>query len=221
MPMLRTTCLALLLALPLGAPAQETGRTYQIEVVVFEQSGSTAEVLLFPEAAVDRLPEKVAGDVPAPSPDGATGADALPGEDPEPALPEGFGGPIDAPRMEAILRRLNSGGHRVLWHQAWTQRASDRAQQGATPLPILAALGGGQADAGLEGSVELSAGHYLHLGLELNVPAGETGTYTLSQRRRVKINELHYFDHPRIGAVTLVTVPENQPLPGAASAPSP
>ena len=53
------------------------------------------------------------------------------------------------------------------------------------------------------------------------MPAGETGTYTLSQRRRVKINELHYFDHPRIGVITLVTVPENQPPPDAPAGPSP
>jgi len=69
--------------------------------------------------------------------------------------------------------------------------------------------------------VEPSAGAYLHLGLELTLPAEETGTYTLSQRRRVKINELHYFDHPRLGAVTLVTVPEDQPSPGEAPEASP
>ena len=219
--MLRRTCLALLLALPLGAPAQETGRTYQIEMVIFEQSGNAAELLVFPEADIDGLPADPDGNGPAIRVPGAAEPAPTPVEDAEPAVAGGFGGPIDSARMNAYLRRLNSGGYRVRWHQAWTQRASDRTQRMATPLPVLAALGGGQADPGLEGSVELSAGTYLHLGLELEVPAGETGTYTLSQRRRVKINELHHFDHPRIGVITLVTVPESQPPPGASAGPSP
>ena len=230
MPMLRRTCLAFLIALPLVASAQGTGRTYQVEVIVFEQSGNTAEVLVFPEPVGEDLPAEAdapatpAGSGLAPGP--GNGPAPVPGEGPlngeaEPALPEGFAGPLDEPGMKAILDRLKAGRYRVLWHQAWTQRAFDRGEEGATPLPVLAAFGGGPADEALEGSVELSAGHYLHLGLKLTRPAAEaTGTYTLSQRRRVKINELHYFDHPRLGAVTLVTVPAAQPLsaepPGAA-----
>ena len=218
--MLRRTCLALLITLPLAVSAQENGRTYQIEMVVFEQSGSTAEVLVFPEPVAEGLLLETEVHASPPELAPAQGEDAADGE-PEPALPEGFAGPIDEAGLEDILRRLEAGRYRVLWHQAWTQRAFERGQDGATPLPILAALGGGRADEALEGSVELSAGVYLHLGLELTLPAEETGTYTLSQRRRVKINELHYFDHPRLGAVTLVTVPEDQPTPGEAPEASP
>jgi hypothetical protein len=206
--------------------AQEPGRTYQVEVVVFEQSGATAEVLFFqepelaPEAGADpdALVEEAGSSLPEPSPGALVAAEAAPKEEEEgPVLPEGFGGPIDELQMEALIERLDAGGYRVLWHQAWTQPAGEREQDQAVPLAVLAALGGGEAAPELSGSVELAAGRYLHLGLDLSVPADGEATYTLARSRRVKINDLHYFDHPRLGAITLVTVPEAQP--GAEDAP--
>jgi hypothetical protein len=204
------------------AHAQEPGRTYQMEVVVFEQSGATAEVLFFPEAELepDALIEEE-DSLPESSPEPPMAAEAPPTEEQGPVLPENFGGPIDEPQMEALIGRLNAGGYRVLWHQAWTQPAGERTQGQAVPLPVLAALGGGEAAPELSGSVELAAGRYLHLRLDLSIPADGEGTYTLSQSRRVKVDDLHYFDHPRLGAITLVTVPEAQPGADAPETPLP
>lgn len=201
--------LALLLALPAQVPAQESGRTYQVEIVVFEQSGPTAEVFTRPEPALPPL---------GPDAEPGTPGDAsVPGTTAEPpvaaGLSAGFGGPAGDLRLRNIAAALDRRGYRVLWHQAWTQPASRLRQDGAVTLPVLAALGGGKASAQLDGSVELTAGRYLHLGLELETPAPGAGDYTLSQRRRVKINELNYFDHPRLGAIAVVTVPGSPAAP--------
>ncbi|MDX9740152.1 MAG: CsiV family protein [Gammaproteobacteria bacterium] len=84
------------------------------------------------------------------------------------------------------------------------------------------------AQPAIDGVVRLSRGRFLHLALDLryrrsgDTPEGmmfsifgrETereSLYRLTQSRRVRSGELHYFDHPRFGAVVLLT-----PYPAAA-----
>ena len=67
---------------------------------------------------------------------------------------------------------------------------------------------------GLSGIVFLERGTYLHLGMSLtyqmsNPPAGlaaAPGTaFNLSESRRVKFDQLNYYDHPAFGVIALVT----------------
>lgn len=74
----------------------------------------------------------------------------------------------------------------------------------------------------LEGVVKLSRGRFLHLNLDLRyrkaAPPGNSNLfglfqrqsvaderYRLQQARRVRSTELQYFDHPRFGAIVLIT----------------
>ncbi|MEJ2516010.1 MAG: CsiV family protein [Gammaproteobacteria bacterium] len=188
----------LLLATAPAVLAQDTGRRYQVEIVIFEQSPPTSELLVRPEAPAAGSEADVSEPVltePAPTPE------------PRTSLPEWLEGPAVSPEMEGVVRKLASGGYPVLWHQAWTQPANRLGSEQPVPLALLAAVGQGEARPGLSGEVTLSAGTYLHLGLDLEFLAGPGTTYELSQQRRVKIGEMHYFDHPRLGAIALVTLP--------------
>lgn len=74
----------------------------------------------------------------------------------------------------------------------------------------------------LEGTINISRGRYLHVWLDLlyrpeKKPAQSSGffsflaedktpdAYRLTQQRRVRSGELHYFDHPRFGVLALIT----------------
>ncbi len=184
----------ILLAAGPAVLAQDSGRRYQVEIVVFEQTPATSEMLVRPEAPVES--------------DEGDPAVVLPTEPSPPAqMPEWLEGPAASTELEGIVRKLASGGYRVLWHQAWTQPANRRGNEEPIPLAILAAVGRGNAQPELAGEVTLSAGTYLHLALDLQLRAGPGTVYELDQQRRVKIGEMHYFDHPRLGAIALVTLP--------------
>lgn len=43
-------------------------------------------------------------------------------------------------------------------------------------------------------------------------PAEAVDLYRLQERKRVRLNELHYFDHPRIGMLIQITEPKTSPL---------
>jgi hypothetical protein len=58
---------------------------------------------------------------------------------------------------------------------------------------------------GLAGSVYLERGQLLHLGFNLTYDNDSGHTYTLSELRRIKFNEKHYFDHPAFGVIALVS----------------
>mgnify|MGYP002038901611 CR=1 FL=1 len=72
----------------------------------------------------------------------------------------------------------------------------------------------------LDGTITLYAQRYLHLALDLwwtqhtdgsPVTAGESmpeeaaRVFHIREQRRVRLNELHYFDHPRFGVLAMVT----------------
>jgi hypothetical protein len=175
-----------------AADAQAQPRLYQVEVVIFSQpAGSSVERLPLPRATGPELrPEN------APDPDALTALGGM-----APILPVGVSGPVAPRQLDAVARRLNTGGYRLLWHQAWVQPA--RGREGLD-LATLAALGQGPAAAELSGAITLSAGRFLHLGLSVEL-ASELGLEaTLQQQRRVRLGDQHYFDHPHIGIIAVI-----------------
>jgi hypothetical protein len=101
-----------------------------------------------------------------------------------------------------VAARLNTGGYRLLWHQAWVQPPLDGA---AVELSPLATLGKGPVTPGLSGAVSLSISRFLHLGMELELNSASGLEAELRQRRRVRPGVDQYFDHPRIGVIAVVT----------------
>lgn len=189
-------------AMPTGLAAQDApARMYQVEVVIFTQPPGTSSERgpreapeLFEtggEAGLDAAAEEVPG---------SDGAD----EPPVAASPlaRGYATPRAPLTLTNVAARLNTGGYRLLWHQAWVQPATD-----ATPadLGVLAALGQGRATEALSGAISLWQGRFLHLGMELEWRSADGLEAELRQRRRVRPGVDQYFDHPRIGAIAVVT----------------
>lgn len=109
--------------------------------------------------------------------------------------------------LETKLRA--SGAYVPVAHAAWAQSASAWGTRAGFPLQKL-----GVDVPGLNGTVYLERGQYLHLGLALSyaVPAPPAGlnagpgtTFTLNESRRVKFYERNYYDHPAFGVIALVT----------------
>lgn len=99
--------------------------------------------------------------------------------------------------VEATLRR--SGLGRVVARTGWSQVVP---AGGSLPIRIEELPG---IPAGLRGVVALERGQFLTLRLDLVLAAQGGGFLNLRERRRVKYGERHYFDHPVLGAIALVS----------------
>ncbi len=186
---------------------------YQVELIAFARSGSDAEneenwdrklTLRYPQRSVPLQP---GGD--------ASAAFQPLGNDAMQLTRE----------ADALASRRNI---RVLLHTAWRQPADPPDQAAA------AIIAGGKSfgHRELEGSFTLSAERFLRADvnlwlsrfstevsmLSLPLPPGSTPplqseatayfpaqTVLLQEQRRVRSGELHYFDHPKLGLIVLVT----------------
>lgn len=168
-------------------------RIYDVELVVFrnlnEASFGTPEVLAPP-------PEDALADI-APDPLPLEPAATL---EPEP-MPEGIAElPADRHRLDAIDGALKrSGGYRPLAHIGWSQPGYARGL--APRVPLDQQLDG----TGLAGSARLAVGRYLHLELELTYQTDDGRIRTLTQSRRMRSGERHYFDDPGFGVIAVVS----------------
>jgi hypothetical protein len=133
-----------------------------------------------------------------------------------------------AAHYEALRR---SAQYRPVAHFAWRQAVFDRAQATSMDLPANVPTSGAHID----GSVRVAVERYLHLHLDLQLhdsvapatvtsleahsaPSADaepqstwqseppaTPEFRLRETRRMRSKELHYFDHPRFGALALIT----------------
>jgi hypothetical protein len=199
------------------AGAQSGERHYQVEVVIFSQPAGTSveqrPLQRAPQPEADVEPTQGAefdAETPGAPMTGAADSGGV-----APFLPRGVSGPVAPRRLEAVARRLNTGGFTLLWHQAWVQPA---VAGDGLELATLAALGQGPAAPELAGTIGLTAGRFLHLGLAIELHSGAGLEAVLAQRRRVRPGVEQYFDHPHIGVIALVTPVTLEP---AASQPTP
>ncbi len=91
-----------------------------------------------------------------------------------------------------------SGRYRVLGHAAW---AANVPANGAVSARIEDMLPG----SGLSGVVAVQRGQYLFLRVDLDYATPDGRVFQLRERRRVKFTERHYFDHPALGAIAVVS----------------
>lgn len=109
---------------------------------------------------------------------------------------------------EAWNRLRNSRNHKPLLRLAWLQ--TDPPQERGVSLRLRwgkpttdLAVAGGSTVYPVDGSVALLVGRFLHLDADLAwTQADETGTpggYHLRERRRLRRNELHHLDSPKLG----------------------
>jgi hypothetical protein len=117
-------------------------------------------------------------------------------------------------RHEAALR--SSAPYRPIAHFAWRQTVLDREQAKAVELPASGRRTGG---AWVDGTARVAVERYLHLYLDLrlHLPQEAGGAadsellavpeprFKLTEQRRMRSRELHYFDNPRFGVLALIT----------------
>jgi hypothetical protein len=168
----------LLGTLPAGAASADKESTYEIEIVVFE----------------NRLPELIGDEMLAR--DAEVRVKKLENAvAPEAAVSE----PYLHPTLTGLLDQ--EGHYRVLAHQHWQQTID--AKTVAKPVQVMATN-----PAELEGTIRFYMSRHLHLDVNLlfrDVTAGSGNiVYRLSEQRKLKSQETHYFDHPRLGVLVRV-----------------
>lgn len=166
----------------LAAPSDKES-TYAIEAVVFE----------------NRLPELV--------------GDELLARDPAKTKIRGLENAIVPEKIEgdsflhpAITQSLEQDGHfRVLAHLRWVQTVD--AKSIAKPVRVASIT-----PDELEGTIRFFMSRHLHL--DVNLVFRETvaaagsepaaNLYQMNEQRKIKTQETHYFDHPRLGVLVRV-----------------
>jgi len=154
-----------------------TPASYEVEVLVFET----------------RLPELEGSElwtrVPPPNlTEVATPAEASPTED-----------------FAAFAEALRGDNRfRVLLHRRWLQNPEPRSN--ATPVQLLT------WDEELGGTLTFYLSRFLHVELNLlfqpllgAIGGDYAPSYLISEERRIRSNELHYFDHPKFGVLLRVS----------------
>jgi hypothetical protein len=111
--------------------------------------------------------------------------------------------------LEGVFRQLARGGsYKPLIHTAWRQTADQQRSVFLTSEPPPApgappATNGARFD-GMEGKVLVRLGDAPRV--ELDFAAYQDGTPSeLKETRPVRLNELHYFDHPDLGVLVQIT----------------
>ncbi len=99
----------------------------------------------------------------------------------------------------AATRLRGTAGYKVLGHTAWVQGAASFNSRRGVSVSRL-----GMGGSGVQGKVILERGQYLHLGIDLVVDEGGR-RYRISEVRRVKTDEIQYFDHPSVGVIAVVS----------------
>ena len=182
-------CFGLLGAQPaLAAPAEKES-TYEIEVVVFENR--LADLLGDELLMRDTEQAKIRGLENAIIPDKAEGSPTL------------------SPAITSLLEQ--DGHYRVLTHLHWVQTVD--AKSVAKPVRIASVN-----PEELEGSIRFYMSRHLHLDVNLlfretlSVAGADprTEVYRLSEQRKLKSQETHYFDHPRFGVLARVMPVEKE-----------
>lgn len=90
--------------------------------------------------------------------------------------------------------------YQPVWYKSWVQSFASRRTSGAMPIT--------QSDM-LNGFIRVQRGHYVQLLIDLEYSPGGSNVespviYRINEKRRVKLNEIHYFDHPRFGVVATI-----------------
>jgi len=125
------------------------------------------------------------------------------------------GAPPRKSSLSLAAEKMASGNsYRVLSHKRWIQSAEPKLD--AQPVRVQTAEG---ASIQLDGTIKFYMSRFLHLDVNLSMqdlisgaygsdnPA-DVNTYSIKEHRRIKSVDIHYFDHPKFGALIQVQLVE-------------
>ncbi len=130
--------------------------------------------------------------------------------------------PEKAWRLTAERNALSrSSQYRPIAYFAWRQTVLDRSQALSIQLP---GKDNHTGNTYVDGSVRVAVERYLHLylDLKLHIPVNseqlelleyDIPEFRLTEHRRMRSKEIHYFDNPRFGIFALITPYEKPPEP--------
>ncbi len=181
-PKLNATVRACLLMTLLFAPSQSWARDYIVEAVVFSHAGASTEQWDASNARNQKTQNKIIA---------------------RHAKARAARNPLGLSKLAGIQQALrNSAEYRVLKSFSWAQSEANYARS-----PLIKVSG-----QQLIGSIRIYAPNLLFAEINLqyapnDLPAQlNTGSakYFLNEKRKLKLNEIHYFDSSKVGVVLSV-----------------
>ncbi len=115
--------------------------------------------------------------------------------------------PLKTTRLEGVAKRISrSSKYKLLMHKGWLQSVKPRDE--AIGVRLTKTIG----ENTLDGIVKISVERYLHVNIDLLYQKENEGfkSYTIKSKRRIRSKELHYFDHPLVSVLVLVTPYEDK-----------
>jgi len=159
----------------------------------------TVEVVVFSQPAVDETEGEDQREAPATSPT---------------PLPPGLTWPLRAPDTDQLgyprlpaadeslaraTRRIDDApGFRVLWHAGWRQPGLAEGESQRVAVPTIESM------PGLDGFIQVYRERFVHARVELRQRVDADTHWRLSQARRLRGDDPHYFDHPALGVIIRV-----------------
>ena len=178
-------CIAAILLAVIAVPAAAQEPTsYRVELVVFQRlkDVGTPEITLAPEIFSDGA----AGEPAAAGPPGNDAQGLGPAPDGRISVT-----PASVTTLAAASAKLaRSAGYRVIFEKAWVQPGLPR--NASPPVPL--------AGDSISGESRLYRQRFLHLGLDIVFSDDQR----LTEWRRMRSGEAHYYDHPLFGAIAIV-----------------
>ena len=123
--------------------------------------------------------------------------------------------PVSYSRLQSADMQLHGAynqisrkaSYRPLLYVSWLQSVSGKGLSNAVHIHSSA---GPNGDFPLNGYVRIQRGHYLHFLVDLEYSPdlingynedNDSLVYHLKEKRRIKLNETHYYDHPKFGVI--------------------
>jgi len=104
-------------------------------------------------------------------------------------------------QLDSVYRHLmRRKAYKPLIHTAWMQ--SVKSDSSSKPVVVSAPFSMRNPHP-VQGYITLQRGYYLHLKVQFEFEK-EGVFYLMDQRRRIRLSETHYFDHPVFGVIVYV-----------------
>ena len=213
---------------PAATPATPTARRYLVEVVIFNNLGSISSggELWHRESPIHFDPDMYAT-MPEDSDTATSPGNPVPeiraDENPVGENPVQY--TVLKDLVPHLLKLSSDPKYEVVTHVAWTQPLYEKRESVRVPVTLMSPgpVAPGQPYISINppvtGSIQVFENRLLFVDIDITnefpteVPdfavgsrlARPPGTYRLQEKRRVKLNEIHYFDHPFFGVLIRVS----------------